>query len=276
MGTQLISHGIKLPLPLWSAQANIEESQIVQSIHKDYVEAGADIITTNTFRTTTWSYRRAEYSPKRASRKAKDSLMKAIDLARSVNPNILAGSITSINDCYEPDKFPGKTIAEDSYGETVEWFIEGGVDTVLLETMGHLDEINIALEATKNISTVWLSLIINEKGHLLSGDSLREIYALNIKQLTCLMLNCNTIELTKQILNPFIDNSTLNWGVYPNLGLTQPELDGEIHGIVDTEKFKESIISYLDKKPYIIGACCGSTPNHIRIIRDLIEKKTIY
>ena len=276
MGTQLISHGIKLPLPLWSAQANIEESQIVQSIHKDYVEAGADIITTNTFRTTTWSYRRAEYSPKRASRKAKDSLMKAIDLARSVNPKILAGSITSINDCYEPDEFPGKSIAEDSYGETIEWFIEGGVDTVLLETMGHLDEINIALEATKNISTVWLSLIINEKGHLLSGDSLREIYALSIKQLTCLMLNCNTIELTKQILNPFIDNSTLNWGVYPNLGLTQPELDGEIHGIVDTEKFKESIISYLDKKPYIIGACCGSTPNHIRIIRDLIEKKTIY
>ena len=276
MGTQLISHGIKLPLPLWSAQANIEESQIVQSIHKDYVEAGADIITTNTFRTTTWSYRRAEYSPKRASRKAKDSLMKAIDLARSVNPKILAGSITSINDCYEPDEYPGKSIAEDSYGETIEWFIEGGVDTVLLETMGHLDEINIALEATKNISTVWLSLIINEKGHLLSGDSLREIYALSIKQLTCLMLNCNTIELTKQILNPFIDNSTLNWGVYPNLGLTQPELDGEIHGIVDTEKFEESIISYLDKKPYIIGACCGSTPNHIRIIRDLIEKKTIY
>ena len=276
MGTQLISHGIKLPLPLWSAQANIEEPQIVQSIHKDYVEAGADIITTNTFRTTTWSYRRAEYSPKRASRKAKDSLMKAIDLARSVNPKILAGSITSINDCYEPDEYPGKSIAEDSYGETIEWFIEGGVDTVLLETMGHLDEINIALEATKNISTVWLSLIINEKGHLLSGDSLREIYALSIKQLTCLMLNCNTIELTKQILNPFIDNSTLNWGVYPNLGLTQPELDGEIHGIVDTEKFKESIISYLDKKPYIIGACCGSTPNHIRIIRDLIEKKTIY
>ena len=276
MGTQLISHGIKLPLPLWSAQANIEEPQIVQSIHKDYVEVGADIITTNTFRTTTWSYRRAEYSPKRASRKAKDSLMKAIDLARSVNPNILAGSITSINDCYEPDKFPGKTIAEDSYGETVEWFIEGGVDTVLLETMGHLDEINIALEATKNISTVWLSLIINEKGHLLSGDSLREIYALNIKQLTCLMLNCNTIELTGQSLNSFVDNSTLNWGIYPNLGLTQPEIDGEIHGIVDTEKFKQSIISYLDKKPYIIGACCGSTPNHIKIIQNLIEEKTIY
>ena len=43
MGTQLISHGVKLPLPLWSAQANIEEPQIVRSVHKDYVEAGKTI-----------------------------------------------------------------------------------------------------------------------------------------------------------------------------------------------------------------------------------------
>ena len=276
MGTQLISHGVKLPLPLWSAQANIEEPQIVQSIHKDYVEAGADIITTNTFRTTTWSYRRAEYSPKRASRKAKDSLMKAIDLARSVNPNILAGSITSINDCYEPDEYPGKSIAEDSYGETIEWFIEGGVDTVLLETMGHLNEINIALEATKNIPTVWLSLIINDRDHLLSGHQLSEIYALKIERLTCLMLNCNTVRLTSEALDSFIDNKILDWGIYPNLGLTQPEIDGEMGEIIDDETFKNSMFKYLEKTPYIIGACCGSTPNHIRIIRDLIEEKTIY
>ena len=275
MGTQLISHGVKLPLPLWSAQANIEEPQIVRSVHKDYVEAGADIITTNTFRTTTWSYRRAEYSPKRASRKAKDSLMKAIDLARSVNPNILAGSITSINDCYEPDEYPGKSIAEDSYGETIEWFIEGGVDTVLLETMGHLNEINIALEATKNIPTVWLSLIINDRDHLLSGHQLSEIYALKIERLTCLMLNCNTVRLTSEALDSFIDNKILDWGIYPNLGLTQPEIDGEMGEIIDDETFKNSMFKYLEKTPYIIGACCGSTPNHIRIIKDLIIKKSI-
>ena len=273
MGTQLISHGVKLPLPLWSAQANIEEPQIVRSVHKDYVEAGADIITTNTFRTTTWSYRRAEYSPKRAWRKAKDSLMKAIDLARSVNPKILAGSITSINDCYEPDEYPGKSIAEDSYGETIEWFIEGGVDTVLLETMGHLNEINIALEATKNIPTVWLSLIINDRDHLLSGHQLSEIYALKIERLTCLMLNCNTVRLTSEALDSFIDNKILDWGIYPNLGLTQPEIDGEMGEIIDDETFRNSMFKYLEKTPYIIGACCGSTPNHIRIIKDLIIKK---
>ena len=199
--------------------------------------------------------------------------MKAIDLARSVNPNILAGSITSINDCYEPDEYPGKSIAEDSYGETIEWFIEGGVDTVLLETMGHLNEINIALEATKNIPTVWLSLIINDPDHLLSGHQLSEIYALKIERLTCLMLNCNTVRLTSEALDSFIDNKILDWGIYPNLGLTQPEIDGEMGEIIDDETFKNSMFKYLEKTPYIIGACCGSTPNHIRIIKDLIIKK---
>jgi homocysteine S-methyltransferase len=114
MGTELMDKGVKLPLPLWSAEANINASEIVKGIHQNYVDAGADIITTNTFRTTTWSYRRAEYSPKRASERAKESLMKAIELARSVNPKIIAGSVTSINDCYEPDEFPGKSISEDS------------------------------------------------------------------------------------------------------------------------------------------------------------------
>ena len=240
------------------------------------MDAGADIITTNTFRTTSWSYRRAEFSPKRASRKAKESLMKAIDLAQSVNPKIVAGSITSINDCYEPDQYPGNIIAEDSYGETVEWFIEAGVETAVLETMGHLDEIKVALKATKGIPNVWLSMILNDKGHLLSGHPLNEVYTFDTKRLTCLMLNCNTIKGTSDILNSFINHSMLNWGIYPNLGLAQPEIDGEISGIVDTETFKHSIMSYLEKTPYIIGACCGSTPNHIRIIKDLVTKKTIY
>ena len=56
MGTKLMHRGLKLPLPLWAAQANINEPEIVKAIHKDYLDAGADIITTNTFRTTPRAY----------------------------------------------------------------------------------------------------------------------------------------------------------------------------------------------------------------------------
>ena len=275
MGTELMDQGIMLPLPLWSAQANTGEPQIVQNIHQKYVDAGADIITTNTFRTTTWSYRRAEYSPKRAQRKAKESLMKAIDLGRSVNPKILAGSITSINDCYEPDKFPGKSIAEDSYGETLEWFTEAGVEHIFLETMGHLEEIKIAIDASKNISELYLSLIIKDKEHLLSGHLIEDVFPIVNDKISCLMLNCNTIDITNRVLDSFINNWNSKWGVYPNLGLTKPEPDGKMIQKVDDDEFEITMISYIKKSPTIIGACCGSSPKHIRKIKNLLKSNML-
>ena len=61
MGTELQNRGISVPLPLWSANANIEHPQIVMDIHADYIQAGCDIITTNTFRSTFYTYRKADF-----------------------------------------------------------------------------------------------------------------------------------------------------------------------------------------------------------------------
>ena len=272
MGTELMDKGVELPLPLWSAEANINAPEIVQGIHQNYIDAGADIITTNTFRTTTWSFRRAEYSPRRASEKAKESLMRAVELARSVNPKIIAGSVTSINDCYEPKEFPGKSISQDSYGETFEWFIEAGIDNIFLETMGHLEEIKIAVESSMNVSKLYLSLIVKDKNHLLSGHMIKDIFPIVKDKISCLMLNCNTIDLTNMVLNSFINNWNLEWGVYPNLGITKPKPDGEMSAIVNDKTFTKTMLSYINKSPSVIGACCGSSPRHIRIIKDLLQK----
>ena len=92
MGTELMGRGVELPLPLWSAESNLTDPEVVSSIHQDYVDAGADIIGTNTFRTTTWTYRKANFSPKRAQERARSSLMKAVELAQLANPKVLAGS----------------------------------------------------------------------------------------------------------------------------------------------------------------------------------------
>ena len=177
MGTELMARGLDLPLPLWSAESNLTDPDVVKSVHQDYVNAGADIIGTNTFRTTTWTYRKAGFTPKRAAERAKSSLMKAVDLARSANPKITAGSITTIEDCYESESFPGRDAAEDTYGENVEWFKEAGVDVILFETMGHLDEIDVALKSV-NKNKIWLSLIMNDDDQLLSGHPIESVYEL--------------------------------------------------------------------------------------------------
>lgn len=273
MGTELMNRGLDLPLPLWSAEANLTDPETVLAVHKDYVSAGADIITTNTFRTTTWSYRKADYSPKRAVERAKSSLMKAVELARSSHPKIVAGSLTSIEDCYEPETFPGRGIAEDTYGETTEWFLEEGVDVILFETMGHLDEITVALESVENLSLdIWLSLIIKGKEHLLSGHDIANVYSLaKNKNVKCLLLNCNTVEKTDHILEAFIAAWGGEWGVYPNMGLSDPEPDGAMDQKVDEQSFRKTISAYLEKNPKVIGSCCGSTPKHTKVIYDFVH-----
>ena len=272
MGTELMDRGLKMPLPLWSADTNLTAPDIVKSVHLDYVNAGADIIGTNTFRTTTWTYRKAGFSRNASQNRARTSLMKAVELARESKPNILGASLTSIEDCYEPSLYPGRNITEDTYGENINWFLDAGVDVILFETMGHLEEIEIALETVKGLDhKIWLSLIMKDKDHILSGHKINDVFSLAFDNVDCLMLNCNTIAKTNETIEIIKDNWFNGWGVYPNLGLTEPEPDGEIEEKVNEIDFKKTIRSYLKMNPKIIGSCCGSSPIHIKMIKDMKE-----
>ncbi len=152
MGTELNIRGVSTPLPLWSAEANIQNSKIVLDIHKDYIKSGSRVITTNTFRTTPWTYKKAGYSDKKSKEVARSSLYKAVDIAHKASEKdvLIAGSITSVDDCYRPLSFPGLSIAEENYGYLVDWLVDAGVDLLLFETMGNIIEINCALNIAKN------------------------------------------------------------------------------------------------------------------------------
>ena len=71
MGTELNNRGVKTELPLWTADANILHPDLVQNIHSEYIDAGADYITTNTFRSTSWTYKRAGYTNDKAKNNGK-------------------------------------------------------------------------------------------------------------------------------------------------------------------------------------------------------------
>ena len=271
LGTELMRRGLKLPLPLWSAEANITHQKEVISIHNDYVKAGADIVTTNTFRSTSWSYRRAGFSNKRAMERAKHSLMNAVESAHASNPSVIVGSVTSIEDCYMPDLFPGTAAAEDSFGETLLWLKEAGVEIILFETMGHLEEIKIALRMAKDFTTIWLSLILKEDKFLLSGHKTEDVYLFSKDKVSCLLMNCNSFEKTNTSLQDLKDNWSFDWGIYPNLGLSEPEPDGSMDQKISDKLFSSNIQNYIKQYPNIIGACCGSSPYHTTLIKESIK-----
>jgi len=274
MGTELIRRGVGCPLPLWSADANITHPETVTQIHQDYINAGSTVITTNTFRSTTWTYKKAGRTEKSARERAKQSLYGAVESAQKAKKSSvrIAGSITSIEDCYSPEKFPGKSAAEETYGETLEWLDDAGVDLILFETMGNREEIEIGLKLSQSIQLpIWLSLIMRDKNYILDGTEIRNtISAIPLNAVNCLLMNCNTLEITLEAIDRIKKNWDGCWGAYPNLGKTDYEND--YFDILDESNFTAGIKSILEKKPDVLGVCCGSSPNHINQLTQIIKK----
>jgi homocysteine S-methyltransferase len=275
MGTELAKRDVDIPLPLWSADANVTHPNIVKDIHIDYIKAGADIITTNTFRTTSYSYQKAGYSPQRARERAHDSLRSAVEMAQIAagDSTQIVGSITSIDDCYSPELFPGKGAAQDTYGEVIEWFNNSGINHLIFETMGHLEEIQIALEMSQNAQmNLWVSLILKNGTQIRNGESIEETVNLIKKySVSCLLINCNRVETIHKGIDNFLTSWRNDWGVYPNLGKT--DFDNDYFELINSDNFREAMLSYLDLSPSVIGACCGSTPEHIHLLKKLLTNK---
>ena len=119
MGSEFINKGIALPEHIWSSWVNLEAHEKVYNLHKDYINAGADYITTNTFRTTPRAYKKIGLSDSESEILAKTSLKTAVSIAqKAASENIqILGSIAPLEDCYRPDLFPGLNNAKKEFSE---------------------------------------------------------------------------------------------------------------------------------------------------------------
>ena len=118
-----------------------------------------------------------------------------------------------------------------------------------------------------------MSFVLKDDRHLLSGDSI--IGALEmIKQYSveCILLNCNPFSRTIKAVDNLVDNWPRKWGVYPNIGIGEPSNDGKIPHYEKMKYFISTMEKIIKLQPYIIGACCGSSPKHIQGLNELQYK----
>ena len=172
IGSELIRRGLTLPEYIWSADANMNYPELVLQIHGEYVDAGADYITTNTFRTTPRAYLKTGINSKKASQMAKYSLVRAVELAQktALKRTKIIGSIAPLEDCYRPDLFPGRDVAISEFSQLGKWMAEAGVDILLLETMNSIAETEAGLCTLNETDLpIWVSFVLKNETHLLSG-----------------------------------------------------------------------------------------------------------
>ena len=275
MGSELISRGMELPEDIWSAAANLTNPELVLKIHREYVDAGADYITANTFRTTPRAFGKldslvagfVEVNKKDAVLNSRNSLFTAVELAKEAARNSVKvlGSIASLEDCYSPELFPGKNTAITEFRQLGGWLSEAGVDILLLETMNSLAEAEAGLIALQSFDLPkWVGFVMKDDEHLLSGDLLLDaLTLLQNHSINTVLLNCNPLQRTKKAMILLTENWTGKWGIYPNLGIGEPSPNGRITKYESMEKFTALMEKAIDLGASVVGACCGSTPEQI-------------
>lgn len=276
MGTELINHGLKLPLPLWSADCNLTHPEVVLKIHQDNINAGADYITTNTFRTTHRAYLQSGLSGSDAENRARQSLEAAVTLAKKAayEKGKVIGSIAPLEDCYSPQLFPGKEIAEREFSQLVHWLTKSKIDIILFETMNNIPEIEAGLKTVENSDIpAWVSLFLRDENRLASTESFEEcIDVIQKYPVDCILLNCSSLEITEKAIVHLSKIRKGSWGIYPNLGVGNPAVDGNIKHFSSDADFLKTIQKAVDLGANAIGGCCGTTSGHTKMLSQHFKK----
>ena len=273
MGSELINRGEILPKYVWSAHVNTSNPDLVYQIHSDNIDAGAQVIITNTFRTTPRSYMKTGLNLKEANREAHASLISAINMAHKAATKdvLILGSIAPLEDCYQPKLFPGKNIAYNEYVQIGNWLYDEGVDGIIMETMNNIAETVVALKALCSFKLpIYVSYHLHTANTLPSGESLNSaISILNKFKLEGLLFNCSPIDIMSDAVDNIVDMYSGKWGMYPNLGIGTPSPSGKIDNIVLDETFLMLMNKAIKNHVKYLGGCCGSSPRHIKLLNDL-------
>ena len=270
-GTELNRRGVDTGLPLWSANALTTDSglNVLQEVHLDYLNAGADIITTNTFRTNRRALVGKGFS-------AHELTMRAVATAREAvvqfgKPALVAGSVSSLEDCYRPDLVPSDDECIDEHTERIDHLVEGGVDLLLIETMNSIREAAIAAKiAMATGLPTWVTFVCDKDGCILSGESLTHAAELLMPLgVEALGVNCMPAHTIAKPLTELraICGKGFPLVAYGNIGFADDE-----QGWINTDTTDpEGYLQYAKNWPaQIIGACCGSTPDHIRKLKQCL------
>ncbi len=281
MGTELERRGVATALPLWSANALVASPGTVRQIHDDYIRAGADIITSNTFRTTRRTFRGAGLPDRSAELTAL-----AVTIARESITSfpdrrvILAGSIAPLEDCYHAELVPPDPALRDEHREQAARLKDAGVDFLLLETMGTIREALAAARAARETGLEYVvSFLCMPDGPLFGGEpiaeAVRQVAALSPAALS---INCVSADeigrpLTAMLsaLDEFHAGGKLHVGVYANVGRTGEEQGAGLRRDVSPQQYAGLASQWVDAGASFIGGCCGTTPDYIRAISGAVS-----
>ena len=288
MGTQLIARGIEAGT--CNDYLNIESPDVVFDIHQAYLKAGSDAVVTNTFGANKYALARHGFSEEAAGINTAGA-----QIARRAagGEKYVLGDIGPSGDFLQPlgGLKPGE--CKEAFAVQAKALFEGGVDGFIIETMTALDELTIAIEAAKSVSSdlpVFASLAFDR-----AGEDFRTMMGVDIESavskivslgVDAIGFNCGTLSLDDyvKLANKCVSavnalqqtratshESRVTILAEPNAG--KPELveDKAVYN-VSPEDFATAVEKIYSAGAEIIGGCCGTTPAHIKALAKKLKK----
>jgi 5-methyltetrahydrofolate--homocysteine methyltransferase len=281
MGSLLLAQGIKAGRAL--AYANIDSAKTVYDIHKSYIDAGSDAVITNTFGANIFSLSRYELAGKVVE------INKAgAKIARDAagEDKYVLGDIGPSGDFLEP---LGNIKLEEliaAYSKQAEALLIGGVDGFIIQTMSAADEISAAIQAVRSVCgrlPVFASMAFDKV-----SDGFRTSMGVDVSTAISAMIeagadavgfNCGTISLGDYeiLAREYVAVARAlkeDIAIYAEPNAGEPELDsGRAVYRILPEDFALTIEEIYSAGVHLIGGCCGTGPEHIKAIADLLRQR---
>ena len=285
MGRELRNRGVEILDTIWSANALLTAPDVVRQVHRDYVAAGADVITTNTYGVI-----RNDLAKEGIEDRFAELNLLACALATQARdaagrPILIAGSLPPLRGSYRPDLVEPFAVIEPLYREQAT-LLAPHVDLLLCETMSSAAEALAAVSAAATTGLpVWVSFTLHDDatGRLRSGETVSEaVAALGNLPVAGVLANCCLPESISAAMSELAASGKRRVGGYANAFEPIPAdwtLDGygETDGLLplrndlDSFVYARHVSTWLDRGATVVGGCCGTGPEHIARLRALID-----
>jgi len=269
MGTMLYSKGIFINRCF--DELNLSAPALVKEIHDSYIQAGAEIIESNTFGAN--AYRLAPYG---LVEKLADINRAGVRVAReSAGENAwVAGSVGPLGVRIEPLGPTSFQEARAAFEQQVTALADAGVDLIMLETFGDLNEIREAILAAREACDLPLvaQMTVDDDGNALFGAS-PEVFARRLEEwgADAIGMNCSVgPKVAVEVLERMIKVTDRPLAVQPNAGKPMV-VDGRSVYLCSPEYLAQYARRYIQAGAKIIGGCCGTTPEHIKLLKNEVR-----
>ncbi len=271
MGTLLYSNGVFINRCY--DELNLSQPDLIRGIHHDYLQAGAEVIETNTFGGNSFRLERHGMAGK-----VREINLAGAELARDAAKSFdvwVAGSVGPVGVRIEPLGKTSFAEARAAFREQIEALVEGGVSLLIMETFGYVEELHQAILAARDVDPkipVVAQVTVDEDSNCLDGST-PETFAPRLEEWGADVIGCNCsvgpvamLEAMERVRAA----TSLPLSAQPNAGVPR-SVEGRNIYLCSPEYMASYARKFVAAGVRLIGGCCGSTPEHIRVMKSALR-----